>query len=47
MDHHNCLEVIIIRGLAAEVRSLADNLIALRGVRYGKLAMSSTGEHLH
>lgn len=47
MDHHNCLEVIIIRGLAAEVRSLADNLIALRGVRYGNLAMSSTGEHLH
>jgi len=47
MDHNNCLEVIIIRGKAAEVQKLADNLIALRGVRSGKLAMSSTGEHLH
>ncbi|MFH2124248.1 MAG: nickel-responsive transcriptional regulator NikR [Pseudomonadota bacterium] len=47
MDHNNCLEVIIIRGKAAEVQKLADSLIALRGVRNGKLAMSSTGEHLH
>jgi CopG family nickel-responsive transcriptional regulator len=47
MDHDNCLEVIIIRGKAAEVQQLTDNLIALRGVRSGKLAMSSTGEHLH
>ncbi|MBW6520135.1 MAG: nickel-responsive transcriptional regulator NikR [Desulfoarculaceae bacterium] len=47
MDHDNCLEVIIIRGKAAKVQELADNLIALRGVRYGKLAMNSTGEHLH
>ncbi len=47
MDHNNCLEVIIIRGKAAKVQQLADNLIALRGVRSGKLAMSSTGEHLH
>ena len=47
MDHNNCLEVIIIRGKAAKVQQLADSLIALRGVRSGKLAMSSTGEHLH
>lgn len=47
MDHDNCLEVIIIRGKAAQVQELADNLGALRGVRSSKLAMSSTGEHLH
>ena len=47
MDHDNCLEVIIIRGKAEKVQALADNLLALRGVRYGKLAMNSTGEHLH
>jgi CopG family nickel-responsive transcriptional regulator len=47
MDHDNCLEVIIVRGKAVEVQQLADNLIALRGVRSGNLAMSSTGEHLH
>ena len=47
MDHHNCLEVIIVRGKGANVRILADTLTSLRGVRNGHLAMSSTGEHLH
>lgn len=47
MDHHNCLEVIIVRGKAREVQELADRLVSLRGVRDGKLAMSSTGRHLH
>jgi len=47
MDHHNCLEVIIVKGKAKEVQELADRLIALRGVRDGNLAMSSTGKALH
>lgn len=47
MDHNNCLEVIIIKGKAQEVQDLADRLIALRGVRDGNLAMSSTGKSLH
>ncbi len=46
MDHHNCLEVIIVQGRAGEIRRLADRLIALRGVRNGNLAMSSTGKGL-
>ncbi len=47
MDHHNCLEVIIVRGKSLEVQELAGKLIALRGVRNGNLAMSSTGKALH
>lgn len=47
MDHNNCLEVIIVRGKSQEVQDLADRLTALRGVRDGNLAMSSTGEDLH
>lgn len=47
MDHNNCLEVIIVRGKAQEVQDLADKLIALRGIRDGNLAMSSTGKSLH
>ncbi len=47
MDHNNCLEVIIVRGNSLEVQNLADRLIALRGVRDGHLAMSSTGKSLH
>jgi CopG family transcriptional regulator, nickel-responsive regulator len=47
MDHHNCLEVTIVRGRASQVRELAEKLIALRGVKNGNLTMSSTGGHLH
>ncbi|MCF8055022.1 MAG: nickel-responsive transcriptional regulator NikR [Desulfocapsa sp.] len=47
MDHHNCLEVIIVRGKADEVRGLADSLGALRGVRNASLSMGSTGKELH
>ncbi|MBM9606355.1 nickel-responsive transcriptional regulator NikR [Desulfopila inferna] len=47
MDHHNCLEVIVVRGKAQEVQELSDRLTALRGVRDGNLAMSSTGKGLH
>ncbi len=47
MDHDNCLEVIIIRGKALEVRDLSERLIATKGVKNGDLAMSSTGKHLH
>ena len=47
MDHHNCLEVTIVKGRAFQVRELAEKLIALRGVKNGNLTMSSTGGHLH
>lgn len=46
MDHDNCLEVIIVRGSAGQVRGLSEKLIALRGVKDGHLAASSTGGQL-
>ncbi|MCW5200718.1 nickel-responsive transcriptional regulator NikR [Desulfobulbus sp. F4] len=47
MDHHNCLEVTIVKGKAFVVRELADKMIALRGVKSGNLTMTSTGGDLH
>ena len=47
MDHHNCLEVTIVKGRASLVKELAEKLIALRGVKDGTLTMSSTGDDLH
>jgi CopG family nickel-responsive transcriptional regulator len=47
MDHHNCLEVTIVKGGAMLVQELAENMIALRGVKTGNLTMSSTGDDLH
>lgn len=46
MDHHNCLEVTIVKGKASTVQELAAQLMALRGVKDGNLTMSSTGGHL-
>lgn len=40
LDHHNCLETISLRGKANELIELADRLIAIKGIRHGKLAMS-------
>lgn len=40
LDHHNCLETISLKGKANELIALADRLIAIKGIRHGKLAMS-------
>lgn len=47
LDHDHCLEVIMARGRASRVHSLADSLRALRGVKNAALSTSSTGQHLH
>jgi CopG family transcriptional regulator, nickel-responsive regulator len=46
LDHHNCLEVLVLRGKAPELRALADRLIAARGVKHGRLTLESTGRDL-
>jgi len=46
LDHHNCLEVLIIKGPAGKVRQVADRLLGVKGVKHGKLTITSTGEML-
>jgi CopG family nickel-responsive transcriptional regulator len=46
MDHHNCLEIIIVKGKPVSVRGLADRLMALRGVKNGSLSAATTGRRL-
>jgi len=47
LDAHNCLEVLVSRGKASEVKRIADELLGVKGVKHGKLVMTSTGEELH
>src|SRR5512136_716952 len=47
LDAHNCLEVLVVRGKVREVRRIADELIGVKGVKHGKLVMTTTGEGLH
>jgi CopG family nickel-responsive transcriptional regulator len=46
LDPHNCLEVIILKGRSDEVRQLGDRILSFRGVKHGRLVMTSTGKDL-
>jgi CopG family nickel-responsive transcriptional regulator len=41
LDHQNCLEVVVLRGRSRDVQKLADRLISTKGVKHGRLVMSS------
>ena len=43
LDHDHCLEVIVIRGPAADVRRIADGLISMKGVKHGRLTVTTAG----
>ncbi|AFM25537.1 nickel-responsive transcriptional regulator NikR [Desulfomonile tiedjei] len=46
LDQHNCLEVLIMRGGSEEVRKAGEQLISTRGVKHGKITMTTTGKEL-
>jgi CopG family nickel-responsive transcriptional regulator len=46
LDAHHCLEVVVVRGKAKEVKRLADELIGTKGVKHGKLVTSTSGRDL-
>jgi CopG family nickel-responsive transcriptional regulator len=46
LDHDHCLEVLVVRGRAKALQDLADRLIATRGVKHGRLTVSTTGRSL-
>ena len=46
IDHHNCLEVIILKGRNSKIKEITNKLSAERGIKHGKLIMTSTGTSL-
>jgi CopG family nickel-responsive transcriptional regulator len=46
IDHHNCLEIIAVKGKARDVEKLASLLKAQTGVKHVALSMSTTGKEL-
>jgi len=46
LDHNNCLEVLILRGKSQKIKATAEKLISTKGVKHGKLALTTTGEDL-
>jgi len=43
LDAHNCLEVLVIRGAVRDIKQIADELIGVKGVKHGKLVMTTSG----
>ncbi len=46
IDEHNCIEILLIKGKAKTVQSIADQLLATKNVKHGKLTLTPTGVDL-
>jgi CopG family nickel-responsive transcriptional regulator len=40
LDHHNCMEVVLLKGKVKEISDFANKLISRRGVKHGKLMLA-------
>ncbi len=46
LDEHNCLEVLVVRGKGEDIRKISDRLIGTKGVKHGRLSLTTTGKNL-
>lgn len=46
LDHDNCLEILVLKGEARQLRALGETLIATKGVKHGRLNLATTGQGL-
>ena len=46
LDEHNCLEAIVVKGRAKDIKTIADRLIGTKGVKHGKLTVTTTGKSI-
>ncbi|MCX5633439.1 MAG: nickel-responsive transcriptional regulator NikR [Phycisphaerae bacterium] len=44
IDHRNCLEILIVRGLALDINAMGEKMISLRGVKHGYINLVATNE---
>jgi CopG family nickel-responsive transcriptional regulator len=46
LDHHNCLEVLVVKARGNELKKMSDRLIGTKGVKHGNLSLTTTGKNL-
>lgn len=46
LDRHHCMEILALRGRAGLVRKIAEQLVTAKGVKHGKLTITTTGKDL-
>lgn len=42
LGHHDCLEVILLKGTVREISKLGDSIVSLKGVKLGKVNLIAT-----
>ena len=42
IDHNNCLEVIVLKGLTLHIKELADEIKSLKGIKHGELVITNS-----
>ena len=43
LEHHNCIEVLVMKGSAEAIEQLSDGILGSRGVKHGQLVRSTAG----
>jgi len=46
LDDENCLEVLIVRGKGEDIKSICDRMTSARGVKHGRLSLTTTGKNI-
>ena len=46
IGHHNCLEVILLRGKVSEITKLSDAIVSLKGVKLGRVNLIASDEQI-
>jgi len=46
LDAHHCMEVLIVKGKSDDLRKISDRLIGTKGVKHGRLCLTTTGQGL-
>ena len=42
IDHHNCLEVLVLKGKTKNIQQLADAIKSLKGIKHGELVLTTS-----
>jgi len=42
LDEHECLEVVVLRGRVGEIKKTAENIVSLKGVKFGRINFVAT-----
>lgn len=46
LDAHHCMEVLIVKGKSDNLKKISDRLIGIKGVKHGRLCLTTTGKRL-